>query len=164
MPPPEFLKQFQSLQPPRLKEKSKGVMFQPGNKKDEEIYLYKSDDPDFRKKLGLSDRHCCDGLLFYRHGQETSLLVLIELKGRKQSESAAQFLDLYNALQPLMGHAGLRWYALLVTKTASLQDQKAITRQLNAVGLKALFAAGHGSNCNLRTDTKLPLCTCEQGS
>ncbi len=138
-------------------------MFQPGQKEDEEIHLFRTDAlPDARKKLGLkAEQRCCDGLLYYRHDQESPLLVLIELKGRKQSAAAGQFLSLYKILQMLMNGIRFPAYALLVTESASVRDRKEITMTLKKAGLKTIFIAGHGSNWNLRNVDGLPLCPCK---
>ena len=65
------------------------------------LFFDKTDRDEVKRGLGLQDRRCCDGIIFYSHDTR-KVICLVEMKSGSLGEAEEQIKSTYERLQVLL--------------------------------------------------------------
>ena len=123
---------------------------------DETVLLFRIDDDQTKKRLGLTGR-CCDSLYFVKNKTD-SLLILVELKGSDSSRAKEQILGTFAAIRKNSEHVRrgtCKVYAVIVTLREAPRNLTKMKKELRQQGIQLEHGKSRGRACDLRSELKL---------
>lgn len=124
---------------------------------DETVLLFRIDDDQTKKRLGLTGQKCCDSLYFVKNKTD-SLLILVELKGSDSSRAKEQILGTFTAIHKNSEHVRrgtCKVYAVIVTLREAPRNLTEMKKKLRQKGIQLQHVKWRGRACDLRSELKL---------
>jgi hypothetical protein len=121
----------------------------------ETVLLFGLDDDSTRKRLGLSDRRCCDFMYFLKNRNQ-SLLVFVELKSTNIESAAEQIANAHHAIRQhsaFVKSRATRARAVIVSSLGTPRDGKAIQQRMRKRGIDLYFGTSRKGHPCLIKDT-----------
>jgi hypothetical protein len=104
-----------------------------------------------RKRLGLSDKKCCDFVFFFKSANHCTL-IFVELKGIDVSSAEEQIVTAYQAMSTRSAYIkSCRPFAIIVSSGAAPRNRKDIQKRMKTGGISLYFGTSRkGSPCEIK--------------